>query len=371
VAVVPHRLVLGDNGTVAGTGHVVNTYVTVRSFLWQNGQPVAYYRGSRQVHALNAAGDVVGSTHPAGSLKLWDDRPTWLGTADNHPPVASAGPYTLQTGVPLPLDGEQVASDPDGDPLRAYWGGFPDRCCWRRLPPTPWRRTATYQWNVPGEYAVDLTVADADSLHADATARVTVLPRAPGDTTTTRLGPYSMWAGGPLLLDARRPDDPTGERYSYRWSFDGSERRARLYEVFADTGTYDFGLEVRDSTGALVEKVQTRAVIDLRGEFVPTMEFYVNGSHFVGHSYAVHFFGPFYGDYDYRGIEVSLSCRLPEYGPWVPASMGVTRECPAPTQVESFAVAGKVRYGGEGSEEFVTRVPVSVERFPSWDLRAP
>lgn len=377
VAVVPHRLLLGDNGSVAGTGQVVNTYTTYRSFLWQNGLPVGYYRGSRQAYALNARGDVVGATHPAGSVKLWDDRPTWFGDADNHPPVAGAGPYTLQAGVPLNLDGAQVASDPDGDPLRAYWGGFPNRCCWRRMPPTPWRRTVTYQWNIPGEYTVDLTVADLDSLQAHATARVTVLPRTPGDTTTTRLGRLSMWAGGPLLLDAARPDDPTGERYSYRWSFDASERRARPYKTYADTGTYDLGLEVRDSAGALVEKVQTRAVIDQRG-FVPELELYVEGSHFVGFEFSIYMMNPrSYADvdgspFDYRGIEVSISCELPSYGPWIPVTgPWAGSGCPAPTRSGTLPVGAKVRYEGEGSPEFVTEKWLSVERFPEWDSRAP
>jgi hypothetical protein len=147
--------------------------------------------------------------------------------------------------------------------------------------------------------------------------------------------------------------------------------------VFADTGTYDLGLEVRDSTGALVEKVQTRAVIDVRG-FVPELELYVNGSHFVGHSFAIHMINPWsYPDvdgspWDYRGIEVSFSCELPEYGPWIPVTSEWTeQDCPAPTEGGGFSIGAKVRYAGEGSPEFVDERMLMAERFPSWDLRAP
>lgn len=333
--VVPDRLVMNDEGIVAGTGHVIHTYTTYRSFLWRPAEGIAYYRASTQLYALNARGEAVGTTVGGSTPKLWNDRPTWFGTPENHAPRVTDGrQYQVQAGDPLQLHIAQVATDADGDFLRAYWGGFPDRCCWRRLPPTPSRSAVTYQWNVPGDYAISYTVADADSLHAHGSARVRVMPRTAGGTP--RLRAFRAVPGELVQLDGRRPDDPTGETYSYAWSFDRAERRALLHKSFPADGTYDFSLEVHDAAGGLVEIVHTRAVIlsydPIPAELsAPTYMYQYEG-----------FWLGLFGIAPGADAVASFACGRGGWTEWQPATTSAQVSCPGLPQGR-YWVGGRLR----------------------------
>lgn len=341
VVVAPSRVVLSDAGDVAGTGVTFPPAPTaVRSFLWRASGGVAYYSRASQVYAINARGDVVGS----GAMqtgkdvgKRWNERPTWFDAAENHPPVATAGgPYEVAVGQPLTLDAAELATDPDGDALRAYWSELSGNCCTFRDYRTGGRSTVTFQWNVPGEYDIALAVADADSLYARVTTRVRVLPAT---SPSTRLGPYAARAGEHVLLDGRRADDPTGTRYSYVWSVDGGAPRrlpASWTRRFDYADTFPLTLTVRDSVGALVEYVRTQAVIAPHGE----LGFFAPDSVPENAVFDIRLLG-FKLSRNPRAT-VSYNCGNGVFTPWQTAAYATLRRCPALPR-GTVTVAGRIR----------------------------
>jgi probable HAF family extracellular repeat protein len=352
--IVSSSIVLSPDGKVAGTG-------SGRAFLWRRSVGVGYYRASSAITAINNGGEVAGYATVGEK-----PQPARFEAPDQHPPVANAGgPYEVLAGEALDLDAG-LSSDPDGDPLRAYWGGFVPPCRWTSCRPAPSSPTVTYRWTVPGEYTVNLTVMDADSFFSSASAQVRVLPNPGG---STRLGPYTAAAGQLIRFDGRRPDDPAGSRYSYQWSFYKAPPGAVLDKKYNTQGTYDLSLTVRTGEGALVEVVHTRAVISL-----PTVEFVAPDVVSEGRPFLLGYEG--YRLTNHATWQVSFDCGDGVWTPWRASSPGARETCPA-LLVGTHTIRGRLRDGAAGpvtehSRQLTiqNRPPQNVYLSPSGGARA-
>jgi hypothetical protein len=305
----------------------------------------AYYRTATHIAAINGVGNLAGFATVSGK-----QRPARFAVPDNRPPVANAGgPYEVLAGEPLDVHAGR-STDPDGDALRAYWDSPYHPCCSDQPPYVPSSPTIMYRWTTPGEYTIQLRVMDTDDLFSHAEARVRVLPNNRG---TSRPGPYTAMAGQYVQFDGRRPDDPAGQRYIYRWSSDRSAPRAVFTKRFDWPGIFPTQLYVTDSAGTPVEVVRTEVVVTPNG---PT-GFSAPATTPEAQPFQIRFTGYKVASNPY--VQLSFSCGDGVFTPWRDTQNNAAHTCPGGA-AGTRTVGGRIRDGFVGvGTEFAATVVVT------------
>ena len=171
--------------------------------------------------------------------------------AVQHPPVAHAGgPYTVEAGSPLTLDGTG-SSDPDGEPLLYAWDFDHDGAFDDATGATP---TATFPR--PGTFPVAVQVSDG-VLTQTATTTVTVLNVVP----VLSLPPLAPVAVGTPLAQTGTVVDPGDNTWTATVDYgDGSgpqpltlasDQSFVLAHTYTVPGTYTVTVTVQDNYGGV------------------------------------------------------------------------------------------------------------------------
>ena len=222
---------------------------------YQYDTPGTYYIGLRvwDNGAFNPVGCTVGvDCDPLVSEPAF----TRVIVEPNLPPVAEAGgPYEVNEGDPLELDGSN-SSDPNGDILTFAWDldGDGEHDDSTQVQPT---RT----WMDDGSYPVSLTVSDSLLSDTDS-AIVTVLDLSPAaDFGWTPEVPSE----GQAVHFTDASTSPADAIASWAWNFDGLGTSAEQNPdfTFNSDGTYNVSLTVTDDDGSTDTVVKTVTVADL------------------------------------------------------------------------------------------------------------
>ncbi|MCB0180751.1 MAG: PKD domain-containing protein, partial [Anaerolineae bacterium] len=172
-----------------------------------------------------------------------DDEP-----ANQAPQPVLNGPYTVNEGSPLTIDGRN-SYDPDGNIIRYEWDFDYDGSNFNIDASTP---TVSIPFpDGPTTKVVALRVTDNNNASRIATANVTVQNVAP---TANAGGPYSIKLGDIIGFVGRGTDASQVDQASlnYRWDFgDGSQGQGpSASHSYATAGTYTVQLTVTDKDGA-------------------------------------------------------------------------------------------------------------------------
>ncbi|WP_230976431.1 PKD domain-containing protein [Georgenia wutianyii] len=176
------------------------------------------------------------------------------GTATEAPNLAPVAAFTSSTdGLALGVDG-RGSSDEDGEVVSHEWT-FGDGA-------SASGAETSHTYAQAGTYDVTLTVRDDDGATTSLTRQVTV---APVPNAAPLAAFTSSTDGLALGVDGRGSSDEDGEVVSHEWTFgDGaSASGAETSHTYAQAGTYDVTLTVRDDDGAttsLTRQVTVSAV---------------------------------------------------------------------------------------------------------------
>ena len=217
-------------------------------FTWDT--PGTYNVGLR-VWDNGVMNDLDGDGQVDEDERLTDTQWTTVTVVTNLPPEAEAGgPYTIEEGAPLVLDGSG-SSDPNGNALSFAWDLDQDGEYDDAATPGP---SHTFMDN--GAYVVGLQVSDGALADTD-TATVTVVDRAP--TAAFTWAPEPQAEGGEVAFSDASESSPDAI-VAWTWDFGGlgtsSDRNPTF--AFMDNGTYAVTLTVTDedgSTGAVTHQV--------------------------------------------------------------------------------------------------------------------
>ena len=167
-------------------------------------------------------------------------------------PVFAAPERPIAVGEVARFDGTG-SSDPDGEILAYEWA-FGDGA-------TAEGAVVEYAYATPGTYEVRLTVRDDSATLSDTaeTALEVVVSAAP----IADAGPDQLVTASEVVLDGGGSSDPDGRITSYEWTFgDGSAGSGRVVRhAYAESGTYEVGLTVRDDSGAPLNVDQDTALV--------------------------------------------------------------------------------------------------------------
>lgn len=175
--------------------------------------------------------------------------------APNAVPTARiAAPADVAAGRPVAFDASG-SSDPDGTVVSYAWtfgdGGS-------ATGPAP-----THTYDVPGTYAVTLTVTDDDGASAQATDSVAVAA-PPNAAPIARINGKDRRGEAPYtsFFDAGASSDADGEIVAYAWDFgDGTTSdRKTLHHTFEQPGIYAVTLTVTDDDGAVATQTRTATI---------------------------------------------------------------------------------------------------------------
>ena len=183
----------------------------------------------------------------------------------DHPPVVKA-PKKVTGGEGAVLSFTVTASDPDGPAVTSLTASFAGLPLGNNAAFTAnglnsagtFTWTPTYMDARTTPYPVTITATNVLSGSAMTKITVTNTNRAP---LANAGGPYTAFAGVPLILDGRGSADPDGDPLGYAWVFgDGaSGTGAQPAHSYAAIGVYGIGLTVTD--GSLVSFATTTANI--------------------------------------------------------------------------------------------------------------
>lgn len=172
----------------------------------------------------------------------------------NAPPV----PVSTQPERPIAV-GEVTrfdatrSSDPDGEILAYQWA-FGDGA----MAEGP---VVEYAYAAPGIYEVRLTVRDDSATLSDTveTGFQVVVSAAP----VADAGPDQLVTASEVAFDGGGSSDADGEITSWEWTFgDGATGSGRtVRHAYADPGTYEVGLTVRDDSGAPLNVARDTAIV--------------------------------------------------------------------------------------------------------------
>ena len=204
---------------------------------------------------------VSNGAHPSTTQEDWDNPTTAYnaslrnfvfgagGGIPNQPPVADAGgPYSVNQGVALTVDGSG-STDPDGSITDYAWDCDTDGV----VDASSASATNTCTYATIGSYTATLTVTDAGGLTDSATATVTVTNTAP---VANAGGPYLANQGAPVALDGSASSDADGSVVLWEWDCDNDG----TYELssgsatgnsctYANVGSPTIALRVTDNDG--------------------------------------------------------------------------------------------------------------------------
>jgi len=193
------------------------------------------------------------------TLRVLDDQgalslPCSVETYINQCPVAA-----FQISDFSPNEGEEVrftdcSSDPDPEGVLDNWRwDFGDGASSEQA-------SASHVYQADGQYAVTLTVTDANRATGSSKAEISVnnLPPVAEFVVDTRAGEPTVPTGGTIELDASASKDqsPDGKIVSYEWdlngdgSYDESTVEPRYATSFSDDGEYTVHFRVTDDDGA-------------------------------------------------------------------------------------------------------------------------
>lgn len=168
--------------------------------------------------------------------------------ADVDPICDAGGPYEIQQGLALRLDGSRSGAGHPSDPVVAWdWDFGDDRFPIRGLDPRP-----THRYEDEGEFIVTLRLEDVDST-CEATARVTVTDIEPVIVNLRAHDADSLVEGEPVRFTAGQTSAGSAAEplISFRWDFgdgngaEGPELRGPVH-VYEEGGEYTVCLEVSD-----------------------------------------------------------------------------------------------------------------------------
>ena len=188
--------------------------------------------------------DLNGNGEVDENERLTDIQWTTITVVVNEAPVADAnGPYTIDEGSPLTLDGTG-SSDPNGDPLIYAWdldndGEYDDAT----------GVTPMYAWSDSGIYTIELKVSDSQ-LEDTASTTATVNDLGLGPTAAFSWSPESQTEGDAVTF-TDESTSPVDDISSWAWDFGGQGSSADQNSAFTflDDGAHTVTLTVTDNDG--------------------------------------------------------------------------------------------------------------------------
>ena len=139
---------------------------------------------------------------------------------------------------------------------------------------TPGLRTVTHAYQSPGEYTVELTVAECfQAADSHAQLRIAVTSPSPSNRAPTArfaFSPSAPVVGQLVTLDGSSSLDPNGQIVRYDWDLDGNGTHERedagplTTMVFEDAGEHVVGLRVTDDEGMISANVRSVVVTENR-----------------------------------------------------------------------------------------------------------
>ena len=131
--------------------------------------------------------------------------------------------------------------------------------------------TITHSYSDPGNYTVNLTVADTNGTEVSSTKHVVVENLEPKAVLNMASG--KVVEGNSVTFDASNSVDTDGSISSYEWEMgDGSTLTGRqVSHTYSNEGQYTVTLEVEDDSGATSQV--TRTVTVLRNNLAPRPQF--------------------------------------------------------------------------------------------------
>jgi carboxypeptidase T len=170
----------------------------------------------------------------------------------NEPPVADAGgDQTVTVGAEVTLDGTD-SSDLDGTIENYTWAFTYDG-----EPEEAYDETATFTFEIVGNYTVTLTVTDDDGATDTDIMTVTVQAAVPtNEPPVASAGTDQVkTVGDEVTFDGSGSSDSDGTVANYTWTFTYDGKTVKLYTAspkftFEVAGTYTVTLTVTDDDGA-------------------------------------------------------------------------------------------------------------------------
>ena len=161
----------------------------------------------------------------------------------DYPKADAGGPYIVNVGETLQLDGSGSTDPNDNVIMEIIWDIYNDGT---------WDVTGVkpkVKFNTVGTYEIRLRVVNSHALYDEDVTTVTVT-NVNNPPIADAGGPYSGLIGENIQLDGSGSYDPDGNTISYEWDVDGDgtyDLQGRIVNVtYYKTGTFNVILKVSD-----------------------------------------------------------------------------------------------------------------------------